>query len=138
MNSVSDQGSAQVFAGADTHTDTHHAAVVDPLGRAVADREFPTTTQGYRALLTWLMAFGHVQAVGVECTGSYGAGLTTVLSAADLVVVEVNVLDRGTATPAASPTRSTPMPPLAQHCSCHRGRLVVPRSTGVSLTKVTR
>ncbi|MFG3136224.1 transposase [Streptomyces sp. NPDC048211] len=93
---IDQQPENEVFAGVDTHTDTHHAAVVDPLGRPIADREFPTTTQGYRSLLTWLMPFGYVQAVGVECTGSYGAGLTTVLSAADLVVVEVNVPDRGT------------------------------------------
>ncbi|MEW5630100.1 IS110 family transposase [Streptomyces hydrogenans] len=86
----------EVFAGVDTHTDTHHAAVVDPLGRPVADQEFPATTQGYRALLAWLGTFGQVQAVGVECTGSYGAGLTTVLTASGLVVVEVNVPDRGT------------------------------------------
>ncbi|MEV0784451.1 hypothetical protein AB0I52_16055 [Streptomyces sp. NPDC050423] len=46
--------------------------------------------------MTWLITFGQVQAVGVECTGSYGAGLTTVLSAAGLMVVEVNTPDRGT------------------------------------------
>ncbi|MFE3474192.1 IS110 family transposase [Streptomyces cavourensis] len=93
---IDQQAENTVFAGVDTHTDTHHAAVVDPLGRPVADQEFPTTTQGYRALLTWLITFGYVQAVGVECTGSYGAGLTAVLSAADLMVVEVNAPDRGT------------------------------------------
>ncbi|WP_238419186.1 IS110 family transposase [Streptomyces taklimakanensis] len=87
---------SEVFAGVDTHTDTHHAAVVDPLGRPVADREFPTTTQGYRALLAWLGSFGVVRTVGVECTGSYGAGLTGVLTVAGLMVVEVNVPDRGT------------------------------------------
>ncbi|MEU2801707.1 transposase [Streptomyces sp. NPDC007117] len=86
---INQQPEKEVFAGVDTHTDTHHAAVVDPLGRPLGDREFPTTTQGYRALLMWLITFGHVQVVGVECTGSYGAGLTTVLSAADLTVVEV-------------------------------------------------
>lgn len=52
---IDQQPEKEVFAGVDTHTDTHHAAVVDPLGRPVADREFPTTTQGYRALLTWLI-----------------------------------------------------------------------------------
>ncbi|MEU2528414.1 MULTISPECIES: IS110 family RNA-guided transposase [Streptomyces] len=93
---INQQPEKEVFAGVDTHTDTHHAAVVDPLGRPLGDREFPTTTQGYRALLIWLITFGHVQVVGVECTGSYGAGLTTVLSAADLTVVEVNAPDRGT------------------------------------------
>ncbi|WP_055592003.1 IS110 family transposase [Streptomyces hirsutus] len=90
------QPEGEVFAGVDTHTDTHHAAVVDPLGRPLADREFPATTEGYRALLAWLDTFGIVRVVGVECTGSYGAGLTRVLTTAGLVVVEVNVLDRGT------------------------------------------
>ncbi|MFD1828827.1 transposase [Streptomyces desertarenae] len=87
---------SEVFAGVDTHTDTHHAVVADPLGRPVADREFPTTTQGYRALLAWLGSFGVVRTIGVECTGSHGAGLTSVLTAAGLMVVEVNVPDRGT------------------------------------------
>ncbi|MGD9484966.1 IS110 family transposase [Streptomyces sp. TRM70308] len=90
------QPEAEVFAGVDTHTDTHHAAVVDPLGRPVADRAFPTTTQGYRSLLAWLDAFGVVRTVGVECTGSYGAGLTSVLATAGLMVVEANGPDRGT------------------------------------------
>jgi transposase len=86
----------EVFAGVDTHTDTHHAAAVDSLGRPLADREFPATTQGYRALLAWLRTFGVMRAVGVECTGSYGAGLTRVLSAAGLAVLEVNAPDCGT------------------------------------------
>lgn len=30
----------EVFGGVDTHSNTHHAAVVDPLGRELADREF--------------------------------------------------------------------------------------------------
>jgi transposase len=84
----------EVFAGVDTHTDSHHAAVVDPLGRPLADREFRTTTEGYRALLAWLGTFGVIRAIGVECTGSYGAGLTRVLSTAGLTVVEVNAPDR--------------------------------------------
>ncbi len=48
----------QVFAGADTHADTHHAAAVDGLGRALGDREFPATPQGYRALLAWVRSWG--------------------------------------------------------------------------------
>lgn len=37
----------EVFGGVDTHSLTHHAAVVDPLGRELADREFPATPAGY-------------------------------------------------------------------------------------------
>jgi transposase len=90
------QSSRDLFAGVDTHTDTHHAAVVDSLGRLLADREFPATTRGYQAMLVWLGSFGAMVAVGVECTGSYGAGLARVLAAAGLTVLEVNAPDRGT------------------------------------------
>lgn len=62
----------EVFGGVDTHTHTHHAAVVDQLGRELADREFPATRAGYEALHAWLMGFGRLVLVGVEGTGSYG------------------------------------------------------------------
>lgn len=86
----------EVFVGVDTHKHTHHAAVCDRLGRPLADREFPTNTAGYAALAAWARSFGQVNAFGVEGTGSYGAGLTRALSAAGLVVVEVNRPDRAT------------------------------------------
>jgi len=41
-----------VAGGVDTHGQTHHAGVLDPLGRQLGDREFPTTPAGYRALLS--------------------------------------------------------------------------------------
>jgi transposase len=84
----------QVFAGVDTHADTHHAAVVDVLGRHLDDREFPATPAGYRALLAWIGLLGVVQAVGVEGTGAYGAELSRVLRAAGEVVIEVDRPDR--------------------------------------------
>jgi transposase len=40
--------------GADTHTDTIHVAAVDPVGRELGDREFPTTPTGYAAALAFL------------------------------------------------------------------------------------
>ena len=52
--------------------------------------EFPTTTAGYQHLLTWLRGFGPVGRVGVEGTGSYGAGLTRFLLDHDVAVLEVN------------------------------------------------
>lgn len=70
----------EVFGGVDTHSNTHHAAVVDPLGRELADREFPATPSGYEALRTWLVGYGQLVMVGVEGTGSYGAGLMRVLA----------------------------------------------------------
>ena len=38
----------------------------------------------------WLAGYGRISAVGVEGTGSYGAGLTRWLSAHQITVVEVN------------------------------------------------
>lgn len=83
-----------VFVGVDTHADVHHVAVVDPLGRALADRAFPTTSRGYSDLVEWCGGIGVVAAVGVEGTSSYGAALTRHLSTAGLLVVEVDRPDR--------------------------------------------
>jgi len=85
---------AEVFGGVDTHRDTHHAAVVDAIGRHLADAAFPATGHGYRQLLDWLCRQGVVKAVGVEGTGSYGAALVRVLRAHALQVVEVDRPDR--------------------------------------------
>jgi transposase len=64
-----------VTGGVDTHGHTHHAAVLDYLGRQLGDREFPTSPAGYRALLQWMSGHGVVDGVGVEGTGTYGVGL---------------------------------------------------------------
>jgi transposase len=79
-----------VIAGVDTHADTHHAAVIQTNGGRIADAEFPTTEQGYTQLWDWLGSFGRVRAVGIEGTGSYGAGLSRHLCAQNVPVVEVN------------------------------------------------
>ncbi len=36
------------LGGVDSHRDTIHVAVITELGQPVSDREFPTTTAGYR------------------------------------------------------------------------------------------
>jgi transposase len=86
----------QVTGGVDTHAQTHHAAAIDQVGRQLGDQEFPATASGYRALLRWLRSFGQVVTVGVEGTGSYGAGLARHLHAAKVRVVEVDRPDRKT------------------------------------------
>ena len=50
-------------------------------GARVADAQFPATRQGYALLLAWMRSFGRLHAVGVEGTGSYGAGLARHLRA---------------------------------------------------------
>lgn len=76
-------------AGIDTHKNTHHVAVLDHLGRSVADREFPTTVQGYQRIVAFLREYGPVEHVGVEGTGSYGAGIARTLAGEGLTVIEV-------------------------------------------------
>src|SRR5664279_3638259 len=71
MNSI-----ASVTGGVDTHLDVHVAAALDQRGGLLGTRSFPTTPAGYRALVGWLRGFGEVVLVGVEGTGSYGAGLS--------------------------------------------------------------
>ena len=86
----------KVTGGVDTHGETHHATVVDALGRQLADRQFPTTPRGYRALLSWLGSFGQLVRVGVEGTGAYGAALSRFLHSNGVQVVEVDRPDRKT------------------------------------------
>lgn len=78
-----------VYAGVDTHAETHHVAVIDGLGRRLGDAEFPTTVAGYQQLLVFVGEFGTVQRIGVEGTASYGAGLTAYLRAERIRVREV-------------------------------------------------
>jgi transposase len=64
-----------VVGGVDTHKDLHVAAVVDELDRVLESRCFATTRHGYKQMLTWMRSFGQLRRVGVEATGTYGAGL---------------------------------------------------------------
>src|SRR5260370_11507135 len=63
-----------ITGGVDTHADVHVAAALDPIGGLLGVREFPATAGGYASLLGWLGGFGTVALVGIEGTGSYGAG----------------------------------------------------------------
>jgi len=85
-----------VTVGVDTHSDVHHAAVIDEVGRPLADAGFPTTPDGYRQLLAWAAGHGEIAAFGVEGTGAYGAGLARHLRAAGQLVIEVDRPDRKT------------------------------------------
>src|SRR5258708_25488240 len=83
-----------VTGGVDTHLDVHVAAALDSIGGLLGVESFPTTASGYSKLLGWLAGFGPVERVGIEGTGSYGAGLARHLHAAGIAVVEVNRSDR--------------------------------------------
>ncbi len=82
MSSEDEQTRSAVVGGVDTHKDLHVAAVVDHQDRVIGTRSFASTRQGYRQMLAWMRSFGELQRVGVESTGSYGAGLLRFLQQA--------------------------------------------------------
>jgi transposase len=79
-----------VTGGVDTHGDTHVAAALDPLGGLLGTRSFDVTPDGYHELLDWLVSFGELRVVGIEGTGTYGAGLARYLRRQGAQVVEVD------------------------------------------------
>src|SRR5580693_1340331 len=88
------EGTRRIVGGVDTHKDLHVAAVVDEQDRVIETRSFATTRQGYRQMLAWMRAFGDLQHIGVESTGSYGAGLLRFMQQAGIAVLEVTTPDK--------------------------------------------
>ena len=95
-NDYDESESPRVIGGVDTPKEVHVAAVLDELGRLLDTAVFAATAPGYRQLTRWLCEFGEVLAVGVEGTGSWGAGLSRHLRARGLNVIEVNRTNRQT------------------------------------------
>lgn len=124
---ANDKAARSITGGVDTHKDLHVAAVVDDCDRVLDTRSFATTRQGYRQMLAWMRAFGALQRIGIESTGSYGAGLlrymqtagTEVLRSRRLTVKIVANAERMTIWMPKAP----PMPPL-------RGSGPLPREAG--------
>jgi transposase len=79
-----------VIGGVDCHAEFHIAIALDDRGCRLADARFDASEAGYRELLAWLRAHGDVREVGVESTGSYGAGLARYLACERVRVIEVN------------------------------------------------
>jgi len=83
-----------IIGGVDTHAATHCAAAIDTTGRLHGVAEFPATDAGYKRLVAWLRSHGELQAVGVEGTGAYGAGLARHLRVEHVTVIEAPRPDR--------------------------------------------
>jgi transposase len=79
-----------VIGGVDTHKDTHVVAALSEQGALLGTAAFPTSLVGYGQLLDWLQDFGAVRSIGIEGTGSYGAGLCRFLQAVGVLVREVS------------------------------------------------
>jgi transposase len=92
---------ADAVIGADTHTDTHTACLVDRLGRQLAVITVPADPGGCRQLLAWARrhAPGPQLAWSVEGTRSHGLGLTRYLHAHGQLVTEAGRPERASKRP---------------------------------------
>jgi transposase len=94
MEGNQERSAGRIVGGVDTHKDLHVAAVVDELDRVLASRCFATTRHGYKQMVAWMGAFGSLQRVGIEATGTYGAGLLRYMQKAGIEVLEVTTPDK--------------------------------------------
>ncbi|MDQ6750072.1 MAG: IS110 family transposase [Actinomycetota bacterium] len=78
-----------IAVGVDTHKHEHLARALDGLGQVLGGVEVKASLDGYVELLGWLRSFDDDVVVGIEGTGSYGAGLCEYLLAERIRVVEV-------------------------------------------------
>ena len=79
-----------VVAGVDTHKDTHHVAVLNAAtGAGLGDMRVPATPAGYDQPRDFVRSHGRIRMIGIEGTGSYGAGLARALRAAGAPIREV-------------------------------------------------
>lgn len=83
-----------IVGGVDTHKDLHVAAVVDEQDRVLGSHCFANTRQGYRQMLALMRSFGMLQRIGIESTGTYGAGLLRYMQGAGIEVLEVTTPDK--------------------------------------------
>lgn len=84
----------KVIVGVDTHKYLHVAVAIDDLGVRLAQRIVTADSTGYAELDVWARSLGPIAAFGVEGTGSYGAGLASLLRRRSHRVIEVNRGDR--------------------------------------------
>jgi transposase len=126
----------RITGGVDTHLDVHVAAALDSRGGLLGVEPFPADAAGYRRLLRWLRGFGTVALVGVEGTGSYGAGLTRLLQAKGVRVVEV---DRPNRQERRRAGKSDPLDAIeAARAVSRAARRVRPRAETVEAIRVLR
>ncbi len=117
VNPAAASASPLVTGGVDTHKDLHVAAVIDSGENVLATQGFSTTRAGYRALIRWMRSFGDVRKVGIEGTGSYGAGLARHLADAGIEVLEVDRPDRSAGAARARTTTWTRSTPPGPRCT---------------------
>ena len=78
-----------VTIGVDSHKSSLAVAVLDEIGRPVEVREFSNDDRGHDGMISWVHTQGPERVIGIEGSGSYGAGLARALVAAGEDVREV-------------------------------------------------
>ena len=78
-----------VAAGIDTHKDTHALCVIDRVGRVVRTGTYSADAAGYDGIAAAIGKPEDCVVVGIEGTGSYGAGIARRLVELGYDVVEV-------------------------------------------------
>ena len=121
-----------VTGGVDTHLDVHVAAALDGIGGLLGAESFATTAAGYGELTDWLCSFGSVVRVGIEGTGSYGAGRARYLHTAGFGWWKSAALIVRLAVGRASPIPSTPSARPARGVRSGVGRVEGTRRDGGS------
>jgi transposase len=81
--------------GVDTRAEQHVTAL-DERGRLLGTCTIPTTSSCFAELIRWASPYGELGQVGIEGTGSYGAGLARWLRTRNVAVIEVDRPDRRT------------------------------------------
>jgi transposase len=115
--------------GVDTHRDTNTVAVLDSVhGGVIATAEFRTSSVGYRRTLQFAKKNSSSRLWAIEGTGSYGAGLTTMLLAEDETVVEIDRPDRTARRNGVKTDEVDAIRAARQAISCERS--AVPRARG--------
>ena len=125
-----------VTGGVDTHAEVHVAAVVDHVGGVLGIETFATTEAGCQQLIDWLRTHGDVDLVGVEGTGSYGAGLTGSWNGPGSRWSRSTDRTGKCGAGRASPTRSTPSSPPERHCRVKRSGSPKSRNGDVEAIRV--
>jgi len=83
-----------IVGGVDTPKDLHVAAAVDGQDQVPGTATFSATRHGYITMLAWMLSFGEVTRIGIECSGTYGTGLLGYLQQASITTLGVTSPDK--------------------------------------------